>query len=245
MNRRKLTLAIVAVAMISGTALLLAFVPQKLGRPGVKAVEVPNSQRMQIYLPETILGFASTNQEPDAGSVAMLPADTSFGGRVYFKRGEIPFVASVVLMGTDRTSIHKAEYCLQGQGLHIEQFARDTVHMTEPQPYDLPIIKILASDTHVIEGKAVTRKCVYVYWYVADGALSNDRSGVGRMWAMSRKLLFTGVLQRWAYVRFYAFCEPGQENAIYESIKEYINVAVPRFQTTPGAADTAVASRNN
>ncbi|HWC61061.1 MAG TPA: exosortase-associated EpsI family protein [Verrucomicrobiae bacterium] len=245
MNRRKLTLAIVAVVMIAGAALLLAVVPQKLGRPGVRAAQVPDSPRMRIDLPETILGFSSTNQEPDAGSIAMLPADTSFGARVYFKRGELPFVASVVLMGTDRTSIHKAEYCLQGQGLHIDQISQDTVHMTLPRPYDLPVIKILASDTHVIEGREVTRKCVYVYWYVTDGALSNDRSGVGRMWAMTKKLLFTGVLQRWAYVRFYTFCEPGQEDATYESIKHYISVAVPQFQTTPGPADTTVASKNN
>jgi hypothetical protein len=62
---------------------------------------------------------------------------------------------------------------------------------------------------------------------------------------MSKNLLFTGVLQRWAYVRFYAFCEPGQENAIYQSMKEYISVAVPQFQTVPGAGQTAIAYRNN
>src|SRR5579885_3136451 len=119
MKPKKLTLAVVALAMISGTAVLLAAVPQKLGRPGVKAVEVPNSRLMQIYLPETILDFGSTNVEQDAGSRAMLPADTSYASRLYFKPGAVPFISSVVLMGTDRTSIHKAEYCLQGQGLHI------------------------------------------------------------------------------------------------------------------------------
>jgi hypothetical protein len=244
-NRSKLTLAVIAVAMILGTAVLLAVVPQKLGRPGVKAVEIPNSQRMEIYLPESILGFASTNQEEDAGSIAMLPPDTSFAERIYFKKGELPFVASIVMMGSDRTSIHKAEYCLQGQGLKIDQATRDTVHIGGPRPYDLPIIKILASETHVVGGKAVTRECVYVYWYVADGALSNDRSGMGRMWAMSKKLLLTGVLQRWAYVRFYTLCDPGQEEATYESIKRYISEAVPQFQITSGSARPTVVSKSN
>jgi hypothetical protein len=244
-KKSKLTLAIIAIAMISGTAVLLAVVPQKLGRPGVKTVEIPNSQRLKVYLPETILDFASTNQEPDANSLAMLPPDTSFGDRLYFKKDALPFVASVVLMGSDRTSIHKAEYCLQGQGLQINEATRDTVHINQPQPYDLPIIKILATDTHVIDGKTITRKCVYVYWYVTDGAVSNDRSGMERMWDMSRKLLFTGVLQRWAYVRFYTFCEPGQEDAAYQSIKQYISVAVPEFQTTSGSASTTIASKSN
>lgn len=244
MNRRKLILAVISVAMIAGTAALLAIVPQKLGRPGVNAVEVPGSSRLRIDLPEHVLDFASTNQGPDSESLAMLPADTSFGGRVYFKPHSIPYVSSVVLMGTDRTSIHKAEYCLQGQGLHIDGATTDTVHMTRPQPYDLPIIKITATATGKIDGKTITKKCVYVYWYVTDGAISNDRSGFGRMWAMTKKLLFAGVLQRWAYVRFYAFCDPGQEDATYDSIKQMIADAVPQFQTTPAPANAAVAARN-
>lgn len=244
MNRRQRILTVISLAMIAGTAALLAMVPQKLGRPGVKTVQVAGTNRLRIDLPEHVLDFSSTNQEPDAESVGMLPADTSFGGRVYFKPHSIPYVSSVVLMGTDRTSIHKAEYCLQGQGLHIDQFSQDTVPMSQPQPYDLPIIKILATETGQINGKPVTKKCVYVYWYVADGALSNDRSGFGRMWDMTKKLVFTGVLQRWAYVRFYAFCDPGQEDATYESIKRMITVAVPQFQTTPASAAATMAAQS-
>jgi hypothetical protein len=63
------------------------------------------------------------------------------------------------------------------------------------------------------------------------------------MWIMTKKLLFTGVLQRWAYVRFYGFCDPGREDATYDSIKRMIGAAVPQFQTTPGPANPAVASQ--
>jgi hypothetical protein len=240
-KNRKTILVVIALAMIAGTAALLAAVPQKLGRPGVKAYEVAGTNRLRIDLPEYVLDFVSTNQEPDAESLGMLPADTSFAGRVYFKPHSIPYVSSVVLMGTDRTSIHKAEYCLQGQGLHIDEASRDTVHMTRPQPYDLPVIKILATETGQINGKPVTKKCVYVYWYVTDGVISNDRTGIERMWDMTKKLVFTGVLQRWAYVRFYAFCDPGKEDATYQSIKRLIASAVPQFQTTPAPAATVAA----
>jgi len=78
---------------------------------------------------------------------------------------------------------------------------------------------------------------------VADGALSNDECGFGRMWAMTKKLVFTGVLQRWAYVRFYAFCDPGQEDATYDNIKRMIAAAVPQFQTTPAPANATVAAQ--
>jgi Protein of unknown function (DUF3485) len=243
MNRWKVILAVIAFAMITGTAVLLATVPQRLGRPGVKATEIPGTPRMEIYLPEQVLDFSSTNQELDAKSQEMLPADTSTAQRVYFKPGIIPFVTSVVMMGTDRTSIHKAEYCLQGQGLRIDQATTDTVHITFPQPYDLPVIKIVASLTQSVNDKTITKKCVYVYWYVADGALSNDRSGMERMWSATKKLAFTGVLQRWAYVRFYAFCNPEQESAAYEQIKQMIAASVPQFQLTTGSATATVAAQ--
>ncbi len=244
MKRQKIIFSVAALAMIAGAALLLGAVPQKLGAPGVKASPVPGSERWQVYLPEHVLDFASTNQEPDAKSLEMLPKDTSIVDRVYYKPGIIPFGSGVVLMGTDRTSIHKAEYCLQGAGMHIDQATTDTVRVEQPQPYDLPVIKIVASiPVKGSDGKASTEKCVYVYWYVADGMLSNDRSGFGRMWSMAKQLAFTGVLQRWAYVRFYAFCDPGQEDAAFAVIKRMIADSVPQFQLTHGPAGATVASK--
>jgi hypothetical protein len=244
MSRQKLILSMVVLALIAGTGLLLAVVPQKLGRPGVKASPVEGSARWQIYLPEHVLDFDSTNREMDAGALEMLPRDTSMAERIYFKPGALPMVASVVLMGTDRTSIHKAEYCLVGQGWHIDQMTRETVPMTQPKSYDLPIIKFVADITGTVEGKTVHKKCIYVYWYVADGLLSNDQSGMERMWSMAKGLIFTGVLQRWAYVRFYAVCDPGQEDAAFDEIKRMIVASVPQFQLTPGASNDALAAQH-
>jgi hypothetical protein len=244
LNRRKLVISGIVLALIAGTAVLLAAVPQRLGQPGVKASPISGSARWQIYLPETVLGCASTNQEADEKTLSMLPQDTSIAQRVYFKPGVNPFTASVVLMGTDRTSIHKAEYCLQGQGIRIDQITSETIHMDQPQPYDLPVIKILASCDFPFEGKTVTKRFLYVYWYVADGALSNDRSGMERMWSMARQLTVSGVLQRWAYVRFYALCDPGQEDATFDELKHAIVDAVPQFQLAPRPSAANMAAQH-
>lgn len=235
MKRQKLLLGAIVLALIGGTALLLAAVPQKLGAPGVKASPVPGSERWQIYLPQSVMGSVFfTNFDMDEKALKMLPEDTSFIQREYFWTDAPPITASVVMMGTDRTSIHKAEYCLQGQGMHIDQMTEGTIRMYEPQPYDLPVIKIVASATVPNrDGKMIKLSCVYVYWYVTDGAMSNDHSGFGRMWSMTKQLVFTGVLQRWAYVRFFSICLPGQEDATYERIKQMIAAAVPQFQLTP------------
>lgn len=235
MKRQKLLFSVIALVLIGGTALLLAAVPQKLGQPGVKTSPVPGSVQCQIYLPESVMGsIASTNFAMDEKGAEMLPKDTSFAERGYYwGTNAAPIYSSVILMGTDRTSIHKAEYCLRGQGMNIDRMTQETIKMHEPEEYDLPVIKIVASGSFPKDGQTIKLGCVYVYWYVTDGALSNDRSGFGRMWSMAKQLVFTGVLQRWAYVRFFATCEPGQEDATYERIKQMITESVPQFQLTP------------
>ncbi len=241
MKRKKLIFSIITLALIGGTALLLAAVPQKLGPPGVKASPVPGSARWQIDLPN-LPGYNSANQDIDSKTLEMLPADTSIAEKVYSKPGALPVASSVVLMGTDRTSIHKAEYCLQGEGVRIDEMTTDVVHMSQPQPYDLPVIKILGTGSQIANGKTNIFRCLYVYWYVSDTAISNDHSGFGRMWSMAKQLAFTGVLQRWAYVRFYTLCDPGQEDAALSQIKEMIAAAVPQFQLFPKPSNAAMAA---
>lgn len=243
MNRQKRILTIATLVLIAGTALLLAKVPQRLGAPGVKASPVPGDVRWHIDLPENVPGFASTNLAMDTNSIEMLPKDTSFAQRFYSQPGSVPIISSVILMGSDRTSIHKAQYCLQGQGMHIDQIARETIHMDQPQPYDLPVIKIVGQESREIKGKTIRISCVYVYWYVTDGQLSNDESGFERMWSMAKKLVLKGVLQRWAYVRFYTICEPGHEDAAFEQIKKLIAASVPQFQMTPEPSNAAMSAQ--
>jgi hypothetical protein len=51
---------------------------------------------------------------------------------------------------------------------------------------------------------------------------------------MARDVLFTGELDRWAYITFFSVCAPGQEDATFERMKKLIAAAVPEFQLVPG-----------
>jgi hypothetical protein len=73
---------------------------------------------------------------------------------------------------------------------------------------------------------------VFVYWFVADGAVTSEH--VQRMWSMARGLLTRGVLQRWAYIICYSPCEPGREEETYSDLKEFIAAAVPEFHLPNG-----------
>ena len=232
MNNRKSFVLLVTLALIAGTAAVLAKYHPRMGAPGVRTSAIAGSSRLRVDLPEQVLDSKSPAAlEPDEVTRTTLPQDTSFGQRFYEAPDGFRVMLNVVLMGGDRTSLHKPQFCLEGQGCHIDAEAttQSTVHVERPCAYDLPIVRLLATRENS------KRRMVYVYWYVADGALSGTAAGGQRMWWMARDLLRTGVLQRWAYVSCYSECDPGQEEMLFERIKKFIAAAAPEFQLTPRA----------
>ena len=241
MNKQQWIIVILALGLMGGTAGLLTrmHAKQRLGRPGVKTSEIPDSQRLQVELPKLVLDYTSRAIEPDKTTLGWLPQDTSFGQRVYRALDGFETAINVVLMGRDRTSLHKTEFCLQGQGWVIDRNATKeaTVRMDRPFAYDLPVTKFIATKEVSVNGQTVTIRSVYVLWFVADNDEYTARHWQ-RMWWMAENLLRTGVLQRWAYVSCFAVCAPGQEEATFGRMKQLLAAAVPEFQLTGGPAAT-------
>ena len=236
----------VALVLIGGTAGLLARQRshQRLGLPGVKTRPLPGSSNVEVDLPERVLDYQSQWVPVDEVTSNTLPRDTSFGERVYQRPDGFQLALNVVLMGADRTSLHKPQFCLEGQGLHIDQSASqsDQIRVDRPEGYNLAVVKLVANGEREINGQKQPIRAIYVYWYVADNALSATISGFERMWLMGKHLLTTGELQRWAYISCLSECLPGQEEATYERMKQFIVTAVPEFQLTPKPAPQLRAS---
>ena len=247
MNRHKWILALAALGLMAGSGALLGrlHAHQKLGAPGLKSTPLPGSVRRLLLLPEQVLDCQSQWIEADDVTTNSLPHDTSFGQRCYTAKDGFQLSLNTVLMGTDRTSIHKPQFCLVGQGWRIDGTDREVVPIERPHPYGLPVVKLTCSKVVEQDGQRATYRGLYVYWFVADGAISADPSGFERMWWMARELLRHGELQRWAYVSCFAVCHPGQEEATYQRMKSFIAAAVPEFQlaTGPPAAAPPQAGR--
>lgn len=213
---------------------------QKLGKPGVKTRPLASGSNLEVVLPEQVLDYTSKKVEQSQIVLDNLPKDTSFGQRVYRSPDGLLIQLDVVLMGADRTSIHKPQICLPGQGFSIEKTEVTTIPVERPYQYNLPVIKLttskLPTDTQTGELHGL-----YVYWFVADGLLSSDPSGLRRMWLSTKNLFRTGELQRWAYVICYSVYEAGQEKAVFNRVKQFIAAAVPEFQFTPNANETGSA----
>ena len=241
MNRQKTILFAATVLLMGGTALLLARFQSlyRLGQPGVRTSAITNSIRLRVDLPAKVPGYDSKWIDPAEVELGTLPPDTSFGKRIYRAQDGFEMLLQVVLMGTDRTSLHKPQFCLEGQGCHIDSTGtlQTTIHISRPCAYDLPVVRLITNNEKT---DLAHSRGVYVYWYVADGAMSASVSGLQRMWLMTRHLVTTGVLQRWAYISCFSQCAPGQEEATYQRMTQIIAEAVPDFQLTP-AAPAAVA----
>ncbi len=216
---------------------------QKLGSPGVRVVEAPIydpegniAGTHSVPLPERVAGYESKAVPVDHIVLNWLPKDTTYAQRRYKAPDGFEIQMNVVLMGSDRTSIHQPQYCLEGNGLRIERTEVDTIPINQPRTYQLPVKKLTASRME----KGVKVQAVYVYWFVAENRLTAEHGQ--RMIEMGLDMLRTGVLQRWAYVACLSFCYPGQEEATYARIKGLINATVPEFQLTTG--EPATLARN-
>jgi hypothetical protein len=246
MNKQKWIVMVVAFALIGGAAglLLRLQASQRLGQPAVKTSPIADSNRLNVDLPADVPGYTSEVVEPGQQELDMLPKDTSFGGRRYVAPDGFWALAKVVLMGSDRTSIHKTEFCMEGSGWRIDRSRSGEVkiHMDRPYPYDLPVMKYFTSREVDINGQKTLLSGIYVAWFVAD----NDEyttDHLQRVWWLARDLLRTGVLQRWALVNYFSVCMPGQEEATFERMKKLIVQTVPDFQLVPRAPTTTASAR--
>ncbi|MCF7668908.1 MAG: EpsI family protein [Verrucomicrobia bacterium] len=233
--------AVAVVTILAAAGFLVKLrTSQTLGEPGLKVSRVEGSERLKIELPADLPGYTSEEVEPSPQELGTLPEDTSFGKRLYAAPDGFNVFAMTVLMGSDRTSIHKPQFCLTGQGWRIEKSEYDTVPIKEPYEYQLPVMKLTSTKTVKTEGGQVVEiKGLFVYWFVAEECVTARHWE--RMWEISKNLITRGVLQRWAYVSAFSTCQSGNEDVTYERIKEWITAAVPRFQTTTGVRNDKAA----
>lgn len=242
MNRRELSILAVSLALIGATAFFIHYrkTHQRLGAPGIKVVPVAIYDQEgklagtnSVPLPEDVVGFKSEIEPVARLVLEWLPADTTYGQRRYKAPDGFEVAFSAILMGADRTSIHKPIYCLNGTGWATGVEESDIVTISRPHTYQLPI-KRMAVKRHVklASGQTVEVRGWYVYWFVAKDQLTADHNQ--RMWWMTRDLMRTGVLQRWAYMACLAVCPPGEDEKSYQRIKDFIAEAAPQFQLTHG-----------
>jgi hypothetical protein len=180
---------------------------------------------MQLHLPAQVLDYTSSNVPEDKVVLDYLPKDTSYIRRAYTAPDGYSIFGTIILMGSDRTSIHRPEMCLLGGGWQASEKSVVNLPIGGSSPYQLPVMKwVISRPQDHVHG-------FYVFWFAADNEMTPYN--VSLQLYLVRDLLLTGVLQRWAYMSYFAPCAPGQEEATFERVKKFITASVPEFQFPP------------
>jgi hypothetical protein len=240
MKNQKWLMLLIALALMAGTvgALTRLKANQRLGQPGIKATPIPGSVMMQIDLPERVLDFTSTNVPESEVELGYFPKDTSYARRLYHAADDFWATATIVLMGEDRTSIHRPDYCLPGQGWTIGSKTAVNIPIGGEHPYALPVLKWVTHNSfQTPDGRKQEVSGVYVFWFVADNEQTPNY--VQFQYYLLRDLLFTGRLQRWAYISYFTVCAPGGEDATFARMEKLIAASVPEYQLAPKEKDIA------
>ena len=157
----------------------------------------------------------------------VLPADTGFSRRIFTDMFGNEVFLSIVLSGKDRTSIHRPELCLVGQGWTIKGKFRHRFDLGDGGQDEL--------EASVLElerrGKNGVVPALYAYWFVSGrGTVATHWE---RMAAMAINRLIHFESHRWGYVVAHTLSFDENESAT-RRLEEVVRLAVPSFQRFPG-----------
>jgi len=222
----------VSVAVLAGALVVGAATRRIDARPTVEGagVRLAAGQVDPVELP-TFLGNAWIGRRAEVTAVEreILPPDTGYSRKLYVSLddpGHSVFL-SVVLSGRDRSSIHRPELCLVGQGWTIESAATHRFRDPGRAGGDFPATVLrVRRETPDPAGRRAASPEIVAYWFVG-----HDRVVAAywqRMWfdALAR---LGGRADRWAYVLAQTDARDG-ETAALARIQSVLDGTLPAFQ---------------
>ena len=157
---------------------------------------------------------------------AVLPGDTVLMKKRYVHPTGRQIFVSIVLSGASRSSIHRPQMCLTGQGQVILKSEVLEVPIEGRKPLDVMVLDLEP------QGRAegmTGLTTYYAYWFVGKGR--ETPSHVQRMIWMSTDRIFHNVAHRWAYIAVSGARE--EDSVAYlDEIREFIGGLYPHIALT-------------
>lgn len=246
MKRQEVLVALVVLGLIGLGALAIHYGKPHMGKPGLvmeksaltnEHGKIVRTER--IHFPDRVSGWRAVDGPISDVEVTNLPPDTVFGRKRYIDESGFGAQMTGVMMQTDRTSIHRPQTCITGQGWKILKTEVIDIPVPLPSSHVLKVTCLTSTRTEKT-GEKRTYSSVYIYWFV-----SERRTVPGHpeaLWAISQDLLTTGTLYPWAYVSCFSVCPTGQETLALSRMKRLISMTAPEFQLTPAPNAKQTAS---
>jgi exosortase len=132
----------------------------------------------------------------------LLPADTEFVKKQYLSTSPNPVNCEIVLTGAERSSIHRAEACLLGQGWTLLSAEEVNVPVAPGRAQRVKLLRL----SKVRDGQQLFG--YFLYWYVGADRITDDT--FSRIFLSTWDQLTRGVNHRWAYVSVSSELEPSE-----------------------------------
>jgi EpsI family protein len=128
-----------------------------------------------------------------------LPPDTGYSRKNYVRLGRSreQVFFSVVLSGRDRSSIHRPEICLVGQGWTIRDSERRRIRLTDGGEIEATLLRIEREAVRP-GGERVRVPAFFAYWFAGSEAVVATHRAM--LWQGALDRLRRGRADRWAYV---------------------------------------------
>jgi len=229
-----ITLAVIASAVLVGFAAYKIDSLQVSPRTGIRLAA---DGRNPVALPGSIgVDWAGQAAEVTPVEREVLPPDTGYSRKNYVSlldRRQQVFL-SIVLSGRDRTSIHRPELCLVGQGWTITGRTRHAFARPDTKSVLVPATVLrIEREITTPQGRKVKVPALLAYWFVgADKVVATH----------SDRMIFSAIdrlrhleAHRWAYVLAQTLALDGEEAAL-RRMQSVLDGTLPAFQEPLPAA---------
>lgn len=187
--------------------------------------------------PVTLPDFIGLDWMAQAADIApvereVLPPDTGFSRKTYVSLLDrrVQVFLSIVLSGRDRTSIHRPEICLVGQGWTITGRKQHAFRRPDDPKARVPAtILRIEREVTTTRGEKIKVPAVFAYWFV--GADKIVGTNTERVVLTSFDRLRYLQAHRWAYVVAQTLAPDGEEAGLAR-IQAVLDGTLPAFQET-------------
>jgi EpsI family protein len=228
----------VALALIGLVGAEMGFLHRLAQRPagaeaGVAlAVDGLNPAELPAFIGTEWIG---QRIEVSAVEREILPPDTGYSRRLYAniadRRRDV--FLSIVLSGRDRTSIHRPELCLVGQGWTIEGATRHAFRGAGGEGTIPATVLRVRRERATPQGRVVVPQLV-VYWFVGRDTVTP--SHWGRFWIDTWNRVTRARVERWAYVLMQTDVSDGEAAALAR-LQVVLDGTRPAFQRGSARTD--------
>lgn len=201
----------------------------RLAPDGVNPAELP------VFLGEPV-AWAGRPAEVSAVERETLPPDTGYSRKHYSRmaRPAEQVFFSIVLSGRDRTSIHRPEICLVGQGWTITDRRGAEIRLPDGGALPCTLLTVTREFTRA-DGRRETATALFAYWFSGDGVTESTHMGMILRGMRDRLLRLRA--DRWAYVTVQTWAPDG-EAAAWKRLEEVAALAWPQSRASEAGGES-------